>query len=55
LWYEQYGMQLRGRHNYRSKRLVSSDGITGLAQYQKPTNYLDASISCDVLPQSYAL
>ena len=52
LWYEQYGMQLRVAYNYRSKRLVSSDygGITGLAQYQKQTNYLDASISYDVLP-----
>ncbi|MFS0773779.1 TonB-dependent receptor [Sphingomonas sp. 1P08PE] len=52
LWYEQYGFQARVAYNYRSKRLVSSDygGITGLAQYQKPTNYLDASISYDILP-----
>jgi TonB-dependent receptor len=51
LWYEQYGLQARLAYNYRSKRLVSSDyaGITGLAQYQKPTNYLDASISYDLL------
>lgn len=51
LWYEQYGLQARVAYNYRSKRLVSSDygGITGLAQYQRPTNYLDASISYDLL------
>ena len=52
LWYEQYGFQARVAYNYRSKRLVSSDygGISGLAQYQQPTNYLDASISYDILP-----
>jgi TonB-dependent receptor len=52
LWYEKYGFQARVAYNYRSKRLVSSDygGIAGLAQYQRPTNYLDASISYDVLP-----
>ncbi|KQU53181.1 TonB-dependent receptor [Sphingomonas sp. Leaf339] len=52
LWYEQYGLQTRVAYNYRSKRLVSSDygGITGLAQYQKPTSYLDASIAYDVTP-----
>ncbi|UIJ43511.1 TonB-dependent receptor [Sphingomonas cannabina] len=52
LWYEQYGLQARIAYNYRSKRLVASDyaGITGLAQYQKPTQYLDASISYDITP-----
>jgi TonB-dependent receptor len=52
LWYEQYGLQARVAYNYRSKRLAASDygGITGLAQYQQPTNYLDASISYDILP-----
>jgi TonB-dependent receptor len=52
LWFEKYGLQARVAYNYRSKRLVASDygGIAGLAQYQKPTNYLDASISYDVLP-----
>lgn len=52
LWFEKYGLQTRVAYNYRSKRLVASDyaGITGLAQYQKPTNYLDASISYDILP-----
>jgi TonB-dependent receptor len=50
LWYEQYGFQARVAYNYRSKRLVASDyaGIVGLAQYQRPTNYLDASISYDL-------
>ena len=56
LWFEKYGLQLRVAYNYRSKRLVSSNysGIQqdgrGLAQYQMPTNYLDASISYDVTP-----
>ena len=52
LWYEQYGFQARVAYNYRSKRLVSSNygGISGLAQYQQPTNYLDASLSYDVTP-----
>lgn len=50
LWFEQYGLQARIAYNYRSKRLVTSDyaGISGLAQYQRPTNYLDASISYDI-------
>lgn len=52
LWFEKYGLQARVAYNYRSKRLVSSNygGINGLAQYQQPTNYLDASISYDVTP-----
>ncbi len=52
LWFEKYGLQARVAYNYRSKRLVSSNygGIVGLAQYQQPTNYLDASISYDVTP-----
>ncbi|HVJ01369.1 MAG TPA: TonB-dependent receptor [Sphingomonas sp.] len=50
LWYEKYGFQARLAYNFRSKRLVSSDyaGISGLAQYQRSTSYLDASISYDV-------
>jgi len=53
LWFEKYGLQARVAYNYRSKRLASSNygGIQGLAQYQEPTNYLDASISYDVTPQ----
>ena len=57
LWYEQYGFQARVAYNYRSKRLVTTayGGVVDangrdLAQYQKPTNYLDASISYDILP-----
>ncbi|WP_230635768.1 TonB-dependent receptor [Sphingomonas sp. Leaf4] len=52
LWFEKYGLQARVAYNYRSKRLASSNygGIQGLAQYQQPTNYLDASISYDVTP-----
>lgn len=53
LWFEKYGLQARVAYNYRSKRLASSNygGIQGLAQYQEPTNYLDASISYDITPQ----
>lgn len=58
LWFEKYGLQTRIAYNYRSKRLVSSNynGIfdagtqQGLAQYQAPTSYLDASVSYDVTP-----
>ncbi|MDI1296181.1 MAG: TonB-dependent receptor [bacterium] len=52
LWFEKYGFQARVAYNYRSKRLVGSDyaGISGLAQYQKPTGYLDASVAYDVTP-----
>lgn len=59
LWFEKYGLQARVAYNYRSKRLASSnyggirDQVTGrgLAQYQMPTTYLDASISYDITPQ----
>ena len=59
LWFEKYGLQARVAYNYRSKRLVSSNygGIRdqttdrGLAQYQMPTSYLDASVSYDITPQ----
>ncbi|HTG38592.1 TonB-dependent receptor [Sphingomonas sp.] len=53
LWFEKYGLSARVAYNYRSARLVASDyaGITGLAQYQTPTNYLDASIAYDITPQ----
>ena len=52
LWFEKYGLQARVAYNFRSKRLASSNygGIQGLAQYQEPTNYLDASISYDITP-----
>ncbi|QAY79807.1 TonB-dependent receptor [Sphingosinicella sp. BN140058] len=50
LWYEQGPLQARLAYNYRSKRLNSSNygGIEGLAVYQRPTSYLDASIAFDV-------
>ncbi|PSJ37068.1 TonB-dependent receptor [Allosphingosinicella deserti] len=50
LWYEQGPLQARIAYNYRSKRLNASDygGISGLAVYQRPTSYLDASIAFDV-------
>ncbi|KQM81630.1 TonB-dependent receptor [Sphingomonas sp. Leaf23] len=53
LWFEKYGLQARVAYNFRSKRLASSNygGIQGLAQYQEPTHYLDASISYDITPQ----
>lgn len=53
LWFEKYGLQTRVAYNFRSKRLASSNygGIQGLAQYQEPTSYLDASISYDITPQ----
>ncbi|KZE13251.1 TonB-dependent receptor [Sphingomonas hankookensis] len=53
LWFEKYGLQARVAYNFRSKRLASSNygGIQGLAQYQEPTSYLDASVSYDITPQ----
>ncbi len=52
LWFEKYGLQARVAYNFRSKRLASSNygGIPGLAQYQEPTSYLDASIAYDLTP-----
>ncbi|KQN90335.1 TonB-dependent receptor [Sphingomonas sp. Leaf67] len=52
LWFEKYGLQARVAYNFRSKRLASSNygGIRGLAQYQEPTSYLDASIAYDLTP-----
>lgn len=50
VYYEDDRFQARIAHNYRSKRAVSADfgGVEGLQVYQKPTNYIDASISYDV-------
>ncbi|PZU60895.1 MAG: TonB-dependent receptor [Sphingobium sp.] len=50
LWFEKYGLQARVAWNYRSKRVEESNyaGIEGLTLYQKPTNYIDASISYDI-------
>ena len=46
-------VQARLAHNYRSKRAVALDqvwGTEGLTLYQRPTNYVDASVSYDVTP-----
>ncbi len=53
LWYQKDGLQARIADNYRSKRAVSADqlwGTKGLELYQKPTNYVDASVSYDFAP-----
>lgn len=47
LWYEQDGIQARIAHNYRSKMYLGRtlQGEYQYAYFQKPTNYIDASIS----------
>ncbi|RYE22577.1 MAG: TonB-dependent receptor [Sphingobacteriales bacterium] len=47
LWYEKDGLQARIAHNYRSKMYMGSTIETSyyFALYQKPTNYIDASLS----------
>ena len=52
LWYQNKKFQVRLAGNYRSKRAVSQDvgGISGMELYQKPTFYLDASASYEVVP-----
>jgi iron complex outermembrane recepter protein len=47
LWYEKDGLQARIAHNYRSKRFVADTHVGDyyLAYYQKPTSYVDASVS----------
>ncbi|WBO21278.1 TonB-dependent receptor [Sphingomonas abietis] len=49
-YYQDNHFQARLAWNFRSKRAVSQDfgGLVGLELYQKPTNYLDASISYDL-------
>lgn len=51
LWYEKDSLQVRLAHNYRSKMYVglTKQGEHWFAYYQKPTNYLDASISYEVM------
>ncbi len=51
-YYQDEHLQARVAWNYRSKRAVSQDfgGISGLELYQKPTNYIDASVSYDINP-----
>ncbi|WP_294391087.1 TonB-dependent receptor [uncultured Sphingomonas sp.] len=55
LWYQGEKLQARVAHNFRSKRLENgtfSDlgGGNYLQLWQKPTNYIDASISYDFTP-----
>jgi len=51
LWYEQDGIQARIAHNYRSKMYVGRtvQGEYQFAYFQKPTNYIDASISYEFI------
>ena len=48
-YYQDGHLQARIAWNYRSKRAVSQDfgGLVGLELYQRPTNYIDASVSYD--------
>jgi TonB-dependent receptor len=51
LWYQGDRLQARIAENYRSTRAVQDSGLGGgLEIYQKPTFYLDAQASYDVLP-----
>ncbi|CAN5492865.1 TonB-dependent receptor [soil metagenome] len=52
VYYQDSQLQARIAWNYRSRRAVAQDfgGITGLEEYQAPTNYLDASVSYDINP-----
>lgn len=53
LWYQGEKFQARIADNYRSKRSVAYNqiwGTQGLTLYQKPTNYIDASVSYDITP-----
>jgi len=53
LWYQGDRFQARLAGNYRSKRAVALDqvwGTEGMTLYQRPTTYIDASVSYDVLP-----
>ena len=51
-YYQDNHLQARVAWNYRSKRAVSQDfgGLVGLELYQRPTNYIDASVSYDFNP-----
>lgn len=57
VWYQNGPFQARIADNYRSKRAVAADqlwGTKGLELYQKPTNYVDASVSYDFAPNMTA-
>ncbi len=51
-YYQDSHFQARVAWNYRSTRAVSQDfgGLVGLELYQRPTNYVDASVSYDINP-----
>jgi TonB-dependent receptor len=51
-YYQDGHFQARIAWNYRSTRAVSQDfgGLVGLELYQRPTNYVDASVSYDFNP-----
>ena len=51
LWYDKDGLQARLAYNYRSERFISTRSLNerSLARMAKPTGFLDASISYDVL------
>ena len=51
LWYEKDGVQARIAHNYRSKMYLGNtvQGEYQFAYYQKPTNYIDASVSYEFM------
>lgn len=50
LWYERDGIQARIAHNYRSKKFmwITNKDPYQFARYQKPTHYIDASISYEL-------
>ncbi|WP_240320889.1 TonB-dependent receptor [Sphingomonas crusticola] len=55
LWYQGDKLQARVAHNFRSKRLENGNfsdlgGGNYLQLWQKPTNYVDASVSYDFTP-----
>jgi iron complex outermembrane recepter protein len=51
LWYEKDGLQARIAHNFRSKMYMGRtiQGEYVFAYYQKPTNYIDASLSYEFI------
>lgn len=49
-WYESGPLQARLAYNYRSERVVAFNQTWGVGTlWQKPTHYLDASVSYDIL------
>jgi iron complex outermembrane recepter protein len=54
LWYQYDGLQARLAYNFRSKRAKTQNDIwgetEGMTVYQKPAEYIDASLSYDFTP-----